>query len=89
MVGGGMNMTTKNLEAKLKKDGFDVQELSAWSGRATQGAAVVEWHNQDGEAITIRVRRSSDADDAVTGYGAGGWVKTYPQVQRCVASYNH
>lgn len=63
-------MQVTNALKKLVKAGFEVTQTSIFYS-AKSGRNVIEFHEQDGKAICIRVRSVGDLDDVQSDYSAG------------------
>lgn len=74
-------MQATNAVKKLNKSGFTVtQSGNRYSAQA--GRNVIEFHQQDGEIICIRVRSANDHDDVMSDYSAGTWCDNLSQAIR-------
>jgi hypothetical protein len=63
-------MQVTNALKKLTKAGFVVEQNDKYYS-AQAGRDVIEFHQQDGEIICIRVRSVNDQDDVMSDYSAG------------------
>lgn len=77
-------MQTTNAIKKLSKAGFSVaQSGNRYSAKI--GCNVIEFHQQDGEIICIRVRSANDHDDVMSDYSAGVFCDNLSQAIRLAA----
>ena len=74
-------MQATNAIKKLNNAGFSVtQSGNRYSAKA--GRNVIEFHQQDGEIICIRVRSANDHDDVMSDYSAGVFCDNLSQAIR-------
>ncbi len=77
-------MQATNAVNKLTKAGFAVtQSGNHYSAQA--GRNVIEFYQQDGEIICIRVRSANDQDDVMSDYSAGVFCDNLSQAIRLAA----
>ena len=77
-------MQVTNAIKKLSNVGFSVTQ-SGNCYRANTGSKVIEFHQQNGEIICIRVRSANDHDDVMSDYSAGTWCDNLSQAIRLAA----
>jgi hypothetical protein len=79
----GLTMsTTKNAIKALEKAGANISIVgNKIMGKI--GNQVVEFRDQDGLVIVLRVYNASDRDNSLEDYAAGSWMKSVARAIRC------
>lgn len=67
---------TTSVVAALKRIGVTALRNERNNWRAVKGAAYIDWIDQDGDALCLRVARCNDHDDCQSDYSAGSFFNT-------------